>query len=77
VVDVEGEPDLDAPPLGVEERAGDELRGGLLQVEVVEGQVERILRPREEVGDQLGDLERGLASVGQCADLDVRRSRAP
>jgi len=40
VVDVEREPDLAPPPLGLEERAGDELGGGLLQVEVVEGQVE-------------------------------------
>jgi hypothetical protein len=40
VVDVEGKANGDASARGVRERAGDELRRGLLQVEVVEGEIE-------------------------------------
>jgi len=40
VVDVEGEPDFDAAALRVEEGGRDELRGLLLEVEVIEGEVE-------------------------------------
>jgi hypothetical protein len=77
VVDVEGEPDGDPALPGIEERARNELGRLLLQVEVVESEVERLLRAREEAGRELGDLERGLASVRQGADFEVRRSRGP
>jgi hypothetical protein len=77
VVDVEGEADVDAAPLRLEQGAGDELRRRLLEIEVVEGEVERLLGAGEELGRQLGDLQRGLPSVRQGADVDVRRSREP
>jgi hypothetical protein len=60
-----------------EEGLGDELRRLLFQVEVVEGEVERLLRGLKEAGRVFGDLERGLTPVFQRAQLDVRRSRGP
>jgi hypothetical protein len=77
VVDVEGEPYLDAPALRLQERRRDPLRGLLLEVEVVQGEIEGLLGLREEPGRILGDLERGLTSVSESAELDVRRSRGP
>jgi hypothetical protein len=77
VVGVECEPDCDAAAAGLEEGIGDELRGVLLEVEVVEREVERRACAGEEVGYELGDLERGLTSVRQGPDGDVRRSRGP
>jgi hypothetical protein len=77
VVDVEREPNGDAPRVCVEKRARDQLRRVLLQVEVVEREIEGRARLCEEAGRELGDLERGLASVRQGADVDVRRSRGP
>ena len=77
VVDVEGEPDLDAPALRLQECRRDQLRSLLLEVEVVQGEIEGLLGLREEPGRILGDLERGLTSVLESAELDVRRSRGP
>jgi hypothetical protein len=77
VVDVEREAHLHAAALRIEEGGGDELRSFLLEVEVVEREVERLPGTGEEVGRVLGDLERGLATVRQCAQRDVRRSRGP
>ncbi len=77
MVDVEGEPDLDAAALRLEEGCRDEFRRLLLEVEIVEGQVEGLLGLGEEAGRVLGDLERALAPVPESAQLDVRRSRAP
>jgi hypothetical protein len=77
VVDVEGEPHLDSAALRGEETVGDELRRLLLEVEVVEREVERRFRAREEAGGVLGDLARGLTPVAERAKLDVRRSREP
>ena len=77
VVDVEGEPDLDAPALRLQQRGRDQLRGLLLEVEVVQGEIERFLGFRKEPGRILGDLECGLTSVPESAELDVRRSRGP
>jgi hypothetical protein len=77
VVDVEGEPDLDAAALRLQERRRDQLRGLLLEVEVVQGEIEGLLGLREEPGRVLGDLERGLTPVPESAEFDVRRSRGP
>jgi hypothetical protein len=77
VVDVEGEPDLDAAALRLEQRRRDQLRRLLLEVEVVEGEVEGLLGGGQEAGRVLGDLERGLTPVPKSAELDVRRSRGP
>jgi hypothetical protein len=77
MVDVEGEPHRDAALLSVEQGGRDELCGLLLEVEVVEREVEALLRSAQEAGDELGDLERALTPVRQGADVDVRRSRGP
>jgi hypothetical protein len=77
MVDVEGEPDLDAAALRLEQRGRDQLRRLLLEVEVVEGEVEGLLGLGQEPGRVLGDLERGLTTVPESAELDVRRSRGP
>jgi len=77
VVDVEGQPDLDATALRLEESLRDELCRFLLEVEVVEGEVERLLGLGQEAGRVLSDLERGLTPVPESAELDVRRSRGP
>jgi hypothetical protein len=70
VVDVEGKADGDAAAGDVRDRARNELGGGLLEVEVVEGEVEPLLRCGDELADVFGDLEGGLAAVGECPDLE-------
>jgi hypothetical protein len=69
VVDVVGQAHLDAAVGGRRERARDQLPGWLLEVEVVERQVEGLLRLGDELARVLGDLERSLAAVGEGADL--------
>jgi hypothetical protein len=64
VVDVEGKAYGDAAVCGVRQRARHEARGRLLEIEVVEGEVERPLRARDELADELGDLESALPPVG-------------
>jgi hypothetical protein len=51
-------------------RACDQFPGRLLEVEVVERQVEALLRGRDELARVLGDLERALTAVGEGADLE-------
>ena len=70
MVDVEREPDGDTSPRRVRERARDEARGRLFEVEVVEREVERPSRSGDELSRILGDLEGALAPVRQRADLD-------
>jgi hypothetical protein len=72
VVDVVGEADGDAALGSGRERARDELRGGLLEIEIVEGEVERLSRCRDELSGVLGDLECALAAVGQCPDVECQ-----
>jgi hypothetical protein len=55
---------------GSQQGAGDELGRRLLEVEVVEGEVERLLRGRDELAGVLGDLERALAAVREGADVE-------
>jgi hypothetical protein len=63
VVDVVGEPHLDAALRGTEERVPDDLCRRRGQADVVEREVERALGGVEEVGDGAGDLVGGLAAV--------------
>ncbi len=77
MVDVEREPDGDSAALRLEQRVRDEPGRLLLEVEVVEREVQSLARVGEEAGREPADLERGLASVRQGADVDVRRSRGP
>jgi len=44
VVGVEGQPDGNAAPRGVQERARDEARRRLLEIEVIESEIESLLR---------------------------------
>jgi hypothetical protein len=72
MIDVEGQTDRDASPGDVGERARDEASRRLGEVEVVEGEVEALLRGRDELAYVLGDLEGALAAVRQCSDLDCQ-----
>jgi hypothetical protein len=55
---------------GRRESARDQLSGWLLEVEVVEREIESLLRGGDELARVLGDLERALAAVGEGADLE-------
>ena len=70
VVDVVDDPHRDAALVRRADRAADDLRGLVEQVEVVVRQVERALRAREELGDRLRDLDGGLAALAVRAELD-------
>jgi len=70
VIDVEGEAYGDASARGVRQSARDEPRGGLFQVEVVEGEIEGPLGGRDELPGVFGDFEGCLTPVGQSANLD-------
>jgi hypothetical protein len=72
VVDVEGEPDGDAPALRLGDRARDDGRGRLGQVEVVEREVEASLGRAEEVRQRPSDVEGALAPVRQGPDVDAQ-----
>ena len=70
VADVVDDPHRDAARVRRADRAADDLRGLVEQVEVVVRQVERALRAREEFGDRLRDLDGGLAALAVRAELD-------
>ncbi|MDQ5821293.1 MAG: hypothetical protein M3540_07635, partial [Actinomycetota bacterium] len=70
VVDVVGEPNRDPAVASALERAADDLRRRVVQADVVERDVEAVLRRVEEFSDGLRDLGRGLPAVRQFADLD-------
>ena len=70
MVQVEGEADGDSPAGRVLERPGDESLGLVGEAEVVDGDVERMLRGGDEVPEGLRDLDRRLAAVSECPDLD-------
>lgn len=75
MVDVVREPDGDAARMRVAEDAADggpEVAG---QVEVVDRDVEGVLRRADECGERLGGLGGRLAAVGQRADFDRLYSR--
>jgi hypothetical protein len=70
VVLVERQPDGHASSGSVLERAGDEPLGLVGEAEVVDRDVERALRGRDEAGERLRDLDRRLAAVGERPELD-------
>jgi hypothetical protein len=45
------------------------------QVQVIDGDVEGVLRRADEVGKEVRDVGGRLAAVGQCADFDRLYSR--
>jgi hypothetical protein len=70
VIDVEGEPNGDAPSGDTRERVGHELGRRLEEVEVVEGEVEARPGGGEEISDLPRDFEGALAAVGQGVDVN-------
>jgi hypothetical protein len=70
VVDVVDEPHRDAALVGARERALDDRGEVGRQVDVVDRDLERLLRGPEEVGERVRDLVGLLAAVGQRADFD-------
>ena len=70
MVDVVDEPDGDASILGAEQRSLDDLRRVVVQPDVVERQLEALLRGSEELGYLVRDVHGGLAAVAVEAKLD-------
>jgi hypothetical protein len=70
VIDVEREPDRDPSPRRIRERACHQARGRLLEIKVVQREVEGLTSFRDELADELGDLEGALTPVRQRPDLD-------
>jgi hypothetical protein len=75
MVDVVCQPDRDTACVRVAQRAADRRREIVGQVEVVDRDVERVLRGADEVGERLRGLGGRLAAVGQRADFDRLYSR--
>ena len=75
MVDVVREPHGDAAFVRGSQRAADRRREVVGQVEVVDRDVERVLRGADEVGERLRSLGGRLAAVGQRADFDRLYSR--
>ena len=74
MVDVVREPHCDAALLGSLELAGDDRLEIGRKVEVVDRDLERVLRGRDEGGERVGCLLGGLPAVGQRADFDASHS---
>jgi hypothetical protein len=70
VVLVEGEPHGHASAGRVLDRPCDEPLGLVREAEVVDRDIERPLGGGDEVGQGVGDLDRRLAAVGECPELD-------
>ena len=70
MVDVVREPDGDTALRRADERVLDDLRCRRGEAQVVQRDVERVLRCGEEVGDRVRDLVGGLAAVRKRADFD-------
>lgn len=75
MVDVVREPDGDAAFVRGAQRAADRRLEIVGQVQVVDRDVERVLRGADEVGERLRGLGGRLAAVGQRADFDRLYSR--
>ena len=70
VVGVVREPDGDAALCGGDERAGDDRPQLVPEVEVVDRDLERVLRAGEKVGERAGGALCRLRAVGQRLELD-------
>jgi hypothetical protein len=75
MVDVVREPDGNAAFVRVAQRAAYRRREVVGQVQVVDRDVERVLRGAEEVSERLRGVGGRLAAVGQRADFDRLYSR--
>jgi hypothetical protein len=69
VVEVVRETDRDAACSGLRECVADDLRERVGQPDVVDRDLERVLRLRDPVREQVRDLVRRLAAVGQRREL--------
>jgi hypothetical protein len=69
VIDVVGEPDLDAARGRVGQRAVDDQLEWVGQPDVVDCDFERLLRRRDEVGERVCGVLGRLAAVGERPDL--------
>jgi hypothetical protein len=59
-----------APVLRADQRIPDDVGGVVVQPQVVERQLERVLGRRDEIGDLVRDVEGRLAAFGQCLNGD-------
>jgi hypothetical protein len=69
VIEVVGEPDLDAAGRGTGERVADGRRQRVGEPQVVDRDIERVLRRGDESRELSGDVLRRLAAVGERRDL--------
>ena len=69
MVEVVGEPDVDAARGGAFQRIADDRRERIGQPDVVDRDLERVLRGRDEVGERVCGLFRRLAAVGERPEL--------
>jgi hypothetical protein len=69
MVEVVGQPDVDAALGRAGQGVGDDRRQRIGQPDVVDGDFERPLRRRNEVGERVCGLFRRLAAVGESPDL--------
>jgi hypothetical protein len=69
VVDVVGEPDVDAAGCGARERIANNRGQRIGEPDVVDRDVERALRAGDESRELSGDVLRRLAAVGKRRDL--------
>jgi hypothetical protein len=75
MVDVVREPDRDAPRMRIAQCAADGCQEVVGKVQVVDRDVEGMLRRADERGKRLRGLGGRLAAVGQRADFDRLYSR--
>ena len=75
MVDVVGQPDRHPAIARALQGAADDLGRRVVQANVVERDVEALLRRVDEVRDGLRDLGRGLPAVRQRADVDRVRAQ--
>jgi hypothetical protein len=69
MVEVVGEPDVDAPCGCAGQGIADDRRQRIGQPDVVDRDLERVLRGRDEVGECVCGLFRRLTAVGERPDL--------
>ena len=75
MVDVVGQSDRDPAGVRIAQSSADDRKEIVGQVEVVDRDVERVLRGADEVSERLRGVGGRLAAVGQRADFDRLYSR--
>jgi hypothetical protein len=68
-VDVVGEADGDPARCRTGQRVADDRADGVGKIDVVDRDLERVLRLRDEVGERVRGVLGGLAAVGERADV--------